>query len=871
MITRPRFIRSLLVVAVASLGVYLAVPFFVPLEAQVGQALPMVPAEVQLFGGPGDQVGQSIAITSAGSIAVGSDAGDLIHYPIPLGPPISRSRTSGTSLLGLAASGTELAVAGYAIPPACGATDSVGGVENKSMAARFDSTSVGPLACNSRTLARYSGHEAYTAAAWNDGNLYMTGGADTCGWGDYSFVLSRLRPGKTPASVAEPGVDLAGFTCLGASSGTGLVALNGRLYIGGYSRLASEDDHFRPVLMKYKPNLARIWKRRPADVAGAFHAVTTMGAEIVAVGYAVVDGRIVYLIEKYRENGTRVWSRTSAGVAEGQLNGVVSVGSRLFAVGAITSAGSGGSDAVILEVDPATGATTSTTLWGGNLDDSAFAAATDGNNNLFVVGASRSFASPDGNLVGQNDGVLLRFPLSAKTTAVTLTTSPSGLSIVVDGRSVTSPTVEHWEPGSPHTVEVPTPQLSGDDSRFVFGSWSDGGARAHTVTAPAAPTTLVAAFREQHRLALAVSPSGGGSATASPSSSDAFYDSGSVVSIAAVPASGYQFAGFSGDLAGATSPQSLDMNGPRRVTADFAACGFMLSPTSLSVSPGDSTALLSVSTATRCYWSVTSGAPWVSITSGASGTGPGSLSLSIAANTTGSPRNGLITVAGVTLSISQPACSYSATPTTVSFQAGGGTATVSVAAGTGCPWTAQSHASWLSITSGGSGTGNGTVRFNGTASSVPAARSGTLTVAGRTVVVTQDGKDPDACGAADVSARVGVSRSAFTGVPPLFNLVAQDIRITNTSSQPIPGPLFLAMDGLPRYDSGTCQYGCGVIPAPPLTYCGSASGSSLVQFTSGTLDPGRSVTLRLNFAPASGSWSRSFAYSTRVVSGRPSK
>jgi hypothetical protein len=55
-----------------------------------------------------------------------------------------------------------------------------------------------------------------------------------------------------------------------------------------------------------------------------------------------------------------------------------------------------------------------------------------------------------------------------------------------------------------------------------------------------------------------------------------------------------------------------------------------------------------------------------------------------------------------------------------------------------CPWTASSDVLWMVITSGASGTGNGKVTVQIDANPDPTARTGHLTIAGLTVVVTQD-------------------------------------------------------------------------------------------------------------------------------------
>jgi hypothetical protein len=114
-----------------------------------------------------------------------------------------------------------------------------------------------------------------------------------------------------------------------------------------------------------------------------------------------------YIISKYDEAGTLAWTRISGGAGSDSLTGVVGMGGRVFAVGYTRSQGAGGADAVILEIDPVTGFTVNITLFGGAQDDFANGVATDGTA-LYVVGETRSFATPAGNVVGQNDLMILR-------------------------------------------------------------------------------------------------------------------------------------------------------------------------------------------------------------------------------------------------------------------------------------------------------------------------------------------------------------------------------------------------------------------------------------------------------------------------------
>ena len=84
-------------------------------------------------------------------------------------------------------------------------------------------------------------------------------------------------------------------------------------------------------------------------------------------------------------------------------------------------------------------------------------------------------------------------------------------------------------------------------------------------------------------------------------------------------------------------------------------------------------------------------------------------------------------------------CTYSINPTSASYAAAGGTGSVSVTAATGCAWTAVSNATFITITSGASGSGNGTVGYSVAANTGTSSRTGTMTIAGLTFTVTQAG------------------------------------------------------------------------------------------------------------------------------------
>ena len=88
-----------------------------------------------------------------------------------------------------------------------------------------------------------------------------------------------------------------------------------------------------------------------------------------------------------------------------------------------------------------------------------------------------------------------------------------------------------------------------------------------------------------------------------------------------------------------------------------------------------------------------------------------------------------------------PTCTYNISSTTLSVAGTGGTAFLTVTAGAGCAWTASSNSAFVTLTSAASQSGNGTVNVTVSENSGD-ARTGTLTVAGQTVTVSQASGDP---------------------------------------------------------------------------------------------------------------------------------
>jgi hypothetical protein len=131
--------------------------------------------------------------------------------------------------------------------------------------------------------------------------------------------------------------------------------------------------------------------------------------------------------------------------------------------------------------------------------------------------------------------------------------------------------------------------------------------------------------------------------------------------------------------------------------------------------------------------------PWIAITSNPSGSGNRQVAFSVASNVDSTTtRTGTLTIAGRTFTVTQAGCTYALGGTGRSVPASGVQgASLGVGAPAGCAWTMISHASWITITSGPSGSGNGQVVFSVAANQAATPRTGTLTIPGRTFTVTQ--------------------------------------------------------------------------------------------------------------------------------------
>ncbi|HUQ91723.1 MAG TPA: SBBP repeat-containing protein [Bryobacteraceae bacterium] len=147
-----------------------------------------------------------------------------------------------------------------------------------------------------------------------------------------------------------------------------------------------------------------------------------------------------------------------------------------------------------------------------------------------------------------------------------------------------------------------------------------------------------------------------------------------------------------------------------------------------------------------CSWiPPTSNASWLTVYGWYTSSGfNGGFSYALTANNTGIARFGQIDAGGQKFDVSQvggPAalssCQFVLSSTVASFTRDGGSSSLLVSTLDGCEWTARNTASWITLTAGPAGRGEGVIGFSASRNNTGEVRQTTLAVEGRSLTIVQ--------------------------------------------------------------------------------------------------------------------------------------
>ena len=141
------------------------------------------------------------------------------------------------------------------------------------------------------------------------------------------------------------------------------------------------------------------------------------------------------------------------------------------------------------------------------------------------------------------------------------------------------------------------------------------------------------------------------------------------------------------------------------------SCRIQLSATAGSFGGAGGSGTVNVTAPAACTWTTSTNVPWISLVGDTDGSGNGTVSFTVQANT-GPARNGILTIGGQRFTVTQlqAACNYSISPAGQSFSSPGGQGTVSVSTNSVCTWNTTDVPVWVTGIPA-SGTGAQTISF----------------------------------------------------------------------------------------------------------------------------------------------------------------
>jgi len=267
-----------------------------------------------------------------------------------------------------------------------------------------------------------------------------------------------------------------------------------------------------------------------------------------------------------------------------------------------------------------------------------------------------------------------------------------------------------------------------------------------------------------------------------------------------------------------------------------------------TIGPGASQFSVGVVAPSGCGWSASATGGFLTITSGASGTGNGTIEVSAAANDS-VVRLGTVVAGSATASVTQQAadgstCAFAVTPATASVPAAGGTVAVAitVSVGTNCNWTAATSAGFIGIAPL-SGSGNGTVTLT-VAPNSGVARTGDVVVAGRSISVEQAAFGPAPC-SYDLSP--GVTSVGVSGGTLTYTMTTGPTCTWQPAVIQIGGTTYLAIID-PGLKTGSGSFHVQAAANPGMSLLGQVSAGNVVRTIVQDENPG---VCQVSVTPAS--------------------
>jgi uncharacterized protein (TIGR03437 family) len=275
--------------------------------------------------------------------------------------------------------------------------------------------------------------------------------------------------------------------------------------------------------------------------------------------------------------------------------------------------------------------------------------------------------------------------------------------------------------------------------------------------------------------------------------------------------------------------------------------GFDVTPKSLTMPVGGGPGSFTVNAS--CAWQATSNnGNFLTVPNNASGIGNGTVSFTIAPNACVAGRTGSITInTGLgnppVFTVVQDGSPDNLKLSMTSFTAGGDASDgrIQVTTALGCTWTAYSDVTWLQITNGSSGSGNGSLAYHLLANTA-GTRTGSIHVGSSTFTVTQNASGPpapvitkvtsaanyrdDAVSPGEIVALFGANMGPNTRDPVPLQVnngaVTKSLSGTQVLFDSVPAPLVYTLD---RQVSAVVPYGVAGKSSTQVqvTYNGAAS------------------------------------------------